>query len=143
MKVSVLATTLAILLVGGFSLSAQAGPAGDADADGTFDTVDLCDRVLNGATTAAMAPVPNGCDTDIDGYGNQCDCDFNNDGSCGLPDFGIFGPQFGSTGAKGFSSADMNCDGAVGLPDFGLFAPRFGRTTGPSGYSCAGEIPCR
>lgn len=136
MKVGVLATTLAILMVGGFSLSAQAGPAGDGDSDGTFDVLDIC-------SADPSAPSPIGCDTDGDGYGNACDGDFNNDGSVALGDFGTFGGTFGDTGAPGSLVTDLNCDGSVALGDFGIFGTQFGLgAPGPSGLSCAGEAGC-
>jgi hypothetical protein len=51
----------------------------DAD-DGLADGEDNCTRVSN----------PDQRDTDGDGIGNTCDCDFNQDGFCGGPDFTLF-----------------------------------------------------
>jgi len=106
----------------------------DGDGDEIGDVCDNCSEVANAA--------PLDCDTDQDGYGNFCDCDLNNDGGCGAPDFGLFGASFGSAGAPGFSAADMNCDGGVGAPDFGRFGSGFGGPPGPSGLACAGTVPC-
>lgn len=136
MKVGVLATMMALLLVGGFSLSAQAGPAPDMDSDGTVDVQDICK--LN-----PTSPSPNACDTDTDGYGNACDADFNDDGTVGVPDFPTFSGAFGTTGAPCFHEADTNGDGTVGIPDFPTFSGSFGGPPGPSGLSCAGVTnPC-
>jgi hypothetical protein len=135
MKVGVLATTIAILLIAGLPFAATAGPATDMDLDGTADIADIC-------KLEAAAPVPNGCDTDMDGYGNQCDPDFNNDGLTNLSDFGIFGASFGATGAPCSLPTDMSGDGIVNLSDFGLFGASFGIPPGPSGLPCAGTVPC-
>ncbi len=131
MKVGVLAIMIAILL----PFAASAGPAPDMDSDGTPDVLDIC-------KTNPNVPVPNGCDTDMDGYGNGCDSDFNNDGIVGLPDFGAFGAAFGSTGIDCSIAEDQNGDGIVGLPDFGTFGGNFGGTPGPSGLACAGTVTC-
>ncbi|MGH0028894.1 MAG: hypothetical protein ACQGVC_03820 [Myxococcota bacterium] len=135
MKVGVLATMMALLMVAGFSLSAQAGPAPDMDSDGTIDAQDIC-------SADATSPSPNACDTDMDGYGNACDADFNNDGTVGGPDFGPFVAAFGTTGGPCFNAADLNGDGTVGGPDFGPFVNQFGGPPGPSGLGCAGTITC-
>ena len=114
MKVGVKATMMAFLLVGGLALSAQAGPAVDSDSDGTFDFADICSANAN-------APSPNACDTDNDGYGNQCDADFNQDEVVGAADLGSFGAAFGSSGAPCSIEQDLTGDGVVGAADFGLF----------------------
>jgi len=132
MKVGILATLFAGLLLVGLPLASTAGPAPDMDGDGVPDVIDNCKLVSNAS--------PLDCDTDGDGYGNICDCDFNNDFGCGGPDFGPFVADFG--GPDSGLGTDMNCDGAVGGPDFGPFVAQFGGTPGPSGLSCAGTTPC-
>lgn len=134
MKVGVLASMIAIL-VAGLPFAAIAGPALDMDSDGTLDSADFCKLNPN-------APSPVGCDTDMDGYGNACDADYNNDGGVGAPDFPTFTGAFGSSGTPGFHVADHNCDGGVGAPDFPTFTGTFGGPPGPSGLSCAGTITC-
>lgn len=134
MKVGALATMMAALLIGGFSLSAQAGPVGtDIDSDGTLDQNDFC-------STNPTAPTPCGLDTDNDGYGNACDGDFNNDGASDFLDVAPFAAFLGG----GVSSpADMNCDGATDFLDVTPFAAQLGAgAPGPSGLPCAGTIPC-
>lgn len=136
MKIGVLATTLAVLMITGFSFTAAAGPAGDADSDGTFDVLDFC-------SADPQAPSPVGCDTDTDGYGNRCDGDYNDDGLTNINDFAAFGSAFGSSGAPGFAEQDMNCDGLVNINDFALFGSAFGSPPGPSGLSCQGDPNCQ
>jgi hypothetical protein len=128
MKVSVLATMVATLLIG-FPLAAMAGVVADTDNDGVVDPLDNCVTLANAA--------PLNCDVDIDGYGNICDADLNNDFVVGGPDFGIFGMAFGMAGAN---IADLNCDLVVGGPDFGVFGMAFGMAPGPSGKACAGNV---
>jgi hypothetical protein len=140
MKVGILATLFAGLLLVGLPLTSMAGPAPDTDGDGVPDVIDNCKLVSNAA--------PDDCDTDSDGYGNICDCDYTTPGPggtgtdylCGGPDFGLFLADFG--GADGGTGTDQNCDGLVGGPDFGLFLGGFGGAPGPSGLSCAGSVPC-
>jgi hypothetical protein len=114
------------------SLASAMGAALDSDGDGVPDAIDNCLEIQN--------PPPLDCDTDQDGYGNMCDCDYNNDFLCGGPDFGTFLGDFG--GPDGGTGTDQNCDGSTGGPDFGRFFVGWGRFTGPSGLSCAGTVPC-
>lgn len=146
MKVGVLTLSLAVLLVGGLSFNAVAGPATDSDGDGTFD-------VLDGCSDEVQAPAPLGCDTDNDGYLNACDGDLNNDGGVNGADFSSPAlPDFLECFLSGVDAAgigcDFNCDGAVngadfsspGTPDFLEFFAA--GTPGPSGLPCAGTVPC-
>ncbi len=107
--------------------SARAG----SDGDGAADTVDTCIDVPNGA--------PPQVDTDADGFGNACDCDFNGDGFCNLDDFQQFLPDF-VAGTDSGTGTDMSGDGFVNIDDFLLFVPGFtsGRP-GPSGVAPDGD----
>jgi hypothetical protein len=136
MKVGVLATMTAILLVGGLSLSAQAGPAPDSDSDGTIDIADFCSAL-------ASAPSPCGFDADQDGYGNACDGDFNNDGVTDATDAGPFIADLGAGTDSGIGS-DMNCDGVVDATDASPFIGQLSGSgvPGPSGLPCAGTVTC-
>lgn len=97
--------------------------AADNDGDGFPDASDNCTLVAN----------PTQSDTDFDLIGNACDCDFNNDTTCGIGDFNVFLPDFSTTVDSG-TGTDMNTDGAVGIPDFNLFLPGFAAgKPGPSG----------
>src|SRR5262245_33102157 len=95
---------LLILLVTGIPLVANAGPAPDGDSDGIPDALDKC--LIDSRNVAAS------CDTDVDGYGNVCDADFNQDFSVAALDFGmLFVPAFkGLDPAPYPQGMDMNCD---------------------------------
>jgi lysophospholipase L1-like esterase len=98
--------------------------AGDTDDDGVLDGADNCTEVANG----------DQLDTDGDGIGNLCDCDFNQDDFCGGPDFTAFIGCFNQpTGGNATcEAADMNGDGFVGGPDFSLFIGGFNGPPGPA-----------
>jgi hypothetical protein len=106
----------------------------DLDGDEAGDVCDNCSDRAN----------PNQIDTNQDGYGNVCDPDLNNDGVVGIPDFNVFRSAFSETcGDPGYDpDADFNSDCAVGIPDFNTLRTFFGFPPGPSGYACAGAIPC-
>lgn len=135
MKVGVLASMMAFLLVGGFSLAAQAGPAPDSDSDGTVDVNDFCSE-------NPMAPDPVGCDNDNDGYGNLCDGDFNQDGVVTISDVDPFVAAL-NAGVDPGDGTDMNCDGVVSISDVDPFIVKLNEgAPGPSGLACAGTVPC-
>ena len=100
----------------------------DSDQDLIPDAYDNC----------LIVPNPLQGDSDRDGYGNQCDADWNNDGNVGGADFLIFSQFFGSASAE----YDIDFDGLVGGTEFLLFSSMLGKAPGPSGLSCAGNIPC-
>jgi hypothetical protein len=106
-------------------------PNVDTDADTVPDALDNCTNVPNAGAQF--------CDTDQDGYGNACDADLNNDSIVGGPDYAIFGPLYGTSGA---SDADLDCDLFVNLSDLAAFALSFADAPGPSGLGCAGTVPC-
>ncbi len=101
----------------------------DQDGDLVIDAEDNCLTDSN----------PDQRDVDQDGFGSVCDCDFNNDGGCGQPDYSVLLACFGqSTGAgtgppddPTCEESDMNGDGEVGQPDYSLFLSRFGGPPGP------------
>ena len=117
---------LAFLFVVGTS---GAGSDGDSDGDGVQDNMDNCVAVSNAAQY----------DTDLDGYGNHCDMDDNNDGAVGAPDFAAllltFGKTIGDVGYNG--NMDCNHDEVIGAPDYSCLLLSFGASPGPSGRSCA------
>ena len=136
MKVSVLTILMAFLLAAGIPFGALAGPVVDTDSDTVPDAADNCMLIANGPGE----PNPQ-CDTDMDGYGNVCDADVNNDGLVGNPDYAPIGQWFGQAMAN-YPGADVNCDGTIGNPDYAPVGAGFATPPGPSGLSCAGTSPC-
>jgi len=101
-------------------LGSRLVPDPDSDLDGVPDALDNCRAVPNGPAAGA----PSQQDTDTDGVGNACDCDFDNEGSCAIPDFNLFLVDF-QKGSDSGAGTDMDGDGAVGINDFNLFLPGF------------------
>ncbi len=95
-------------------------PPGDSDGDGVADTADNCLDLPNGP----WAGPHDQLDTDTDGIGNLCDCDFDGDGFCSIGDFNAFLVDF-VTGSDGGSGTDMDGDGFVAISDFNQFLPGF------------------
>jgi hypothetical protein len=106
----------------------------DQDEDGAGDIEDNCLILAN----------PNQHDTDLDGYGNLCDADFDGDEAVGSTDFTAFKQAFQTIeGGPGYDAdIDLNGDGAIGGPDFTLFRDMYQGPPGPSGLVCAGNPPC-
>lgn len=138
------ATSITAFLALALALTVTGQGEDDSDGDGVPDAVDNCVVLPNGPL--AQDPETPRCDDqedpDQDGYGTPCDGDINNDGGFGLDDLSaVF------AGAENVSTnplLDLNCDGAVGLDDVSR-SLRFAQTPvspGPSGYACAGTIPC-
>jgi hypothetical protein len=102
----------------------------DTDGDGVPDSRDNCTLVPNASQL----------DSDGDGYGNHCDCDFNQDDFCGGPDYTLFIGCFNepTNGDPVCEAADMNADDFVGGPDFTLFIGGFNGPPGPSGLHPTG-----
>ncbi len=107
----------------------------DQDGDGIDDPLDNCTLISNAGSAH--------CDTDLDGYGNACDSDLNNDGIADSADYLVFSPDF-QTGQDSGVGSDINCDGVVDSGDYPkLFEDISGGVSpGFSGLSCAGTIPC-
>jgi len=123
----------------GATFSFAGAPLPDVDSDGVPDEWDNCLVVPN----APPGP-PGQLDSDIDGYGNCCDGDFNNDGAVNGADFLLFGACFAAgTVPPADPNCDMNGDLAVNGADFLKFGAQFALgVPGPSGLACAGVIPC-
>jgi hypothetical protein len=97
----------------------------DSDRDQRPDPFDNCLEVGN----------PWQTDTDGDGFGNVCDCDFDQSNSCNIADFSIFRVDFWSTWDSGVGT-DMDGSSRVGIGDFSLFREGFWATVpGPSGLA--------
>lgn len=120
-----------------YRLGPAPGPIGctrDRDGDGACDDADDCETAWN----------PDQIDSDGDGYGNQCDADYDNNGIVGAADFNRIRRGFGQTlGDPDYrAAADHDSDGRVTWADARFCARRFGRPPGPSGLACAGSVPC-
>jgi hypothetical protein len=104
----------------------------DRDGDGVLDAGDNCSEVANG-TLVPDAGGNSQLDTDGDGYGNACDCDFDQNLSCNIADFSIFRVDFGDSWDSGVGT-DMDGSGRVEIGDFSLFRSGFSAMApGPSG----------
>jgi hypothetical protein len=128
-------TLLAALLL---ALPALAGTevceGGDVDNDGVQHTCDNCSQNANASQT----------DTDLDGCGNRCDADFNQDGIVGAADFSRYAAQFGLPVPPADPNLDIHPDppdGVIGAGDFSVLAGAFGGPPGPSGTT-SGTTPC-
>ena len=126
---------------------ARAGAVLDADGDLIPDAFDNCSTLDNGPNDGS-----NQVDVDLDGFGNRCDADFDQDGATTPADFGLFLGTFGGPCIPpGVCAPDLDGDGAVTPADFGIFLTYFGvGPPGPSGLACAdptvqtslGDAPC-
>jgi hypothetical protein len=125
---------LASLFAFGFAMSASAGAVTDGDSDLVPDQFDNCDTVKNGPNEAPK----NQRDTDVDGYGNACDPDYDQNNAVTPTDFAVFLADFGGAG----DLTDHDGNGAVTVTDFSVFLLYFGGPQGSSGLACAGNQPC-
>ena len=141
MKVGVLATMVFAISIG-FPIASFAGLAPDADGDGIPDVLDKC------TLDSRNAVAPATCDTDVDGYGNTCDADFDQNFAVLGADYTMFFiPAFKGLVAP-TRGQDMDCNGSVLGADYTMyFVPKFkgllgGAIPGPSGLACAGVPGC-
>lgn len=131
----------AALLAMGLSTFTFAGSIQDADSDGVPDQYDNCDVLANGPLAQTFS-CSSQLDGDLDGYGNPCDADVNNNGAA---DLGDVSAVFGAAAIVSTDPVfDLNCNGAADLSDVSI---TFGAAAavlvpGPSGLACAGTIPC-
>ena len=129
---------LVSLFAFGFALNANAGAVVDGDSDLVPDQFDNCVARANGPAEGS-----NQVDADLDGYGNACDSDYNQDFATTTLDFSTFLNAF--TGAVPNLETDHNGDGATTTLDFSRFLADFQGLVGPgpSGLACAGvTTPC-
>ncbi len=96
-------------------------PLGDSDFDGLLDVNDNC--TLTGNRDQR--------DSDLDGYGNACDGDFNNDGNTDFTDLAYLKSVFFSNDADG----DLDGDGTVNFQDLAALKLMFFSAPGPSGVN--------
>lgn len=126
---------LPILLAALLQLTLGAPAAAqDGDADGIIDEQDNCLVVGN----------PTQLDTNLDGYGNRCDTDYNNDGLCAAADFSAFKQAyFSQVGDPNYDpDIDVEGNGVIAGSDFSVFKQNYMLPVAPSGLGCAGAIPC-
>jgi hypothetical protein len=118
------------------SAIAAAGSDGDFDGDGVPDAVDNCIEHAN----------PTQLDSNLDGYGNACDFDVDDDGGTSLLDLSEV-----MAASRNPQSADpvydFDGDGGVSLLDVSavMQAAKDTARPGPSGLDCAGDplaMPC-
>lgn len=97
----------------------------DADCDGIPDALDNC----------VNAPNVLQRDTDLDGIGNYCDADLNNDCVINVVDLGIMKSVFGVSDPH----SDLDGDGVVNKVDLDILRASFFLAPGPSGLpnACA------
>ncbi len=131
----------AALLALGLSFGSFAGSITDADGDGVPDAFDNCVTTPNGPL-AATGQCDAQEDGNLDGYGNACDFDANDDGAMGLDDLGDYIDNAAVVSTN--PVYDNNCDGATGLDDLGnaIDNNAIVAIPGPSGLACAGTSPC-
>lgn len=126
------------LLALGLSFGAFAGSITDADGDGVPDSFDNCRTTDNGPLQATAAC--NGQeDANLDGYGQPCDFDYNQNGAADASDLGT---MLGSLGNPAAAALDNNCNGAPDAGDLAALLGKLGQPPGPSDLPCAGTIPC-
>jgi hypothetical protein len=110
--------------------------APDDDNDGIPNTSDNCIVIPNG-TLIPDAGGNSQRDSDIDGYGDMCDADFNGNGVVDSNDASIF---FGAFGAElsdpGYApEIDMNGNTVIDSNDASMLFGSFGFAPGPSGVT--------
>jgi hypothetical protein len=81
-------------------------------------------------------------DTNLDGFGNHCDPDVDNDGVTGISDFLLFTAGFPQPVPPADPDLDFDTDAAIGIGDFLILSSFFPGPPGPSGLVCAGSVPC-
>jgi len=134
---AILAFVGAGMLTLALSTTSFAGVCIDDDSDGVCNPVDNCVNVPN----------PGQRDDDLDGMGNICDCDTNQDCICGGADAGLISgnwlaippwlpnPNGAAVGTSG--AYDINEDNIIGGADAGQVSGRWLQAPGGSGYACA------
>jgi hypothetical protein len=127
--------TLTALLV--LCSSGSLSQVSDSDADLVPDALDNCLVVANGPND-----VSNQTDSDLDGYGNACDPDYNNDWAVDTRDYGVLLSSLTGPGTV----TDHDGNGIVTVTDFAVLLEYFTNVPfnvpGPSGLACAGVVPC-
>jgi hypothetical protein len=129
------------LLACGLALTSFAGGSVDTDGDGVNDEDDNCVILVNGPLLSTGACDANE-DGDLDGFGNPCDTDYNNNGATDLVD--VANALIAAAAVSTNNIFDNNCNGAADLVDTNQAFQDAAvvQVPGPSGKACAGTIPC-
>ncbi len=91
----------------------------EPDGDDVASIADNCTMVANALQT----------DTDLDGFGNACDADFDNDCFVTFPDLAVMEAAFFTSDPL----ADLDGSGFVTFPDLAVMESQFFLPPGPSG----------
>ena len=103
------------------------GLLNDFDGDLVPDVTDNCSEVPNGPREARGSHARDQIDTDGDGFGNICDCDFDQDGYVlGTDIVELF--EFFDTDSE---LHDLDADGIVFLSDLEICTSQFNGQPGP------------
>ncbi len=100
----------------------------DTDEDSVPDILDNCTLVPNGPNEV----IPSQLDVDMDGYGNACDPDFDNNGVVDSNDASVL---FAAFGRNDTPEIDLNGNGVVDSNDASVLFKMFGGPPGPSGVA--------
>jgi hypothetical protein len=139
MKVGIITILSSLLL----ALPAFAGTVDPCDGQPDTDGDTFCDIIDNCSLEAN-----DQLDGDQDGYGDVCDCDFDQTDFCDLPDFNAFAAVFNTGVPPTNCKFDMDPSGFIDLPDFNAFSTKFNQAPGPAcgnapGTACAAPgLPC-
>lgn len=130
--VDLLIASVSGALVVGLAGMALAGAAIDTDGDLVPDQWDNCRSLANGPNEGS-----NQVDSDLDGYGNRCDADFDNSLTVTGADFGQW---LGTFGTRNCGETDHDGSCTITTADFAIFFSYHQRppgSPGPSGLFCA------
>jgi hypothetical protein len=133
----------------------------DADSDDRGDACDSCTYVANSSVTPLAFQTTTGgqLDDDADGFGNQCDADYNQAGAAvDSTDLGLFKFAFGKKRTQstcnpgGTSACDRydhnNAVATIDSTDFTIFKTLFAKTKKSDGdimdkcAACPALLPC-
>ena len=114
----------------------------DVDGDGVGDACDNCIYAKNGPSDQESWSVQ--CDdqedAELDGFGQVCDFDYNQNGAA---DSGDLSAMLGFLGNPAAAQFDNNCNAAPDSGDLAKLLANIGNSPGPSGLDCSGTIPCK
>ena len=133
MKVGIITILSSLLL----ALPALAGTGGICDGQPDTDGDTHCDIIDNCHLTANTSQL----DGDQDGYGDVCDCDYDQNNFCDTGDFLLFGSVFGTTVPPTNCKHDQAPNNFIDTGDFLVFGSGFGAPPGPSCGNAKGT-PC-